>query len=302
MKKFWENNPGLETLRDRWLGVKFNRYGTGVLIFSIIAALSPVLVGLASTHDSFKDHRPTFAVIGIIASLLALLFGNANKYETKSIERTDSDGLIKAMESTLTNLHVISHANPEDEIAKLYVRNVLEHLRTRLEPVDNDRYVRVCLYRRDQEEQPEARDGFESENFDNSDDHRTVQFNLYGYARGERVDTPRRFFRDDAEPGDTFMSQIFETGRYACESTADMISDNLRYPELTSRKYNSFVNIALQRENGETYAMLTCDSIQESFFDERRERLIRVFSKLISVALTQATTVQMHRPLKLHLN
>ena len=57
------------------------------------------------------------------------------------------------------------------------------------------------------------------------------------------------------------------------------------------------MNYALTDADGKTYAMLTCDATEEHFFDDRREQLIRAFSRLVGLALSRgATNARISRP------
>lgn len=275
---------------NKWLGGYGTMYAALSLFFGGLAALGPVGLALSFVIDDWEDLRGPFAGAAAALAFLAWLFRNADNYESRRVEQADMDGLIQALTTSLRRLHEAANADPASSEATNYVENVIESLRLRLEPENADNYVRVCIYRRDEEELAEATDGVENGGDLQPRTPRVSVFHKYVFARGGRADFPRREFRDDEEPGKTFMPELFKRGRFARQTPESFGIDATGYAGDENPTYKSFVNIALENQDGEAFAMLTCDSKEAHFFDERRERLIRAFSRLVHLAMTRGAT------------
>lgn len=244
--------------------------------FGAAAALITWLLALPKEDLPEELTPPRLAVVGIISAVLAWVFSIFDRRRARKLERKDMDGLTAALEKVLPTLHEVAHESPDSPRAKSYVQTVLDALRERLEPRGQDEAVRVNLYRRDQQEETGGADGG------------IMRFNLYASSQGGRIDTARRCFQDDEAPGKYFMPGLSRDPRYAVTNRSELYRDDVQHP-VKEPAYGSFINLALRGKDGEPYAMLTADSIEEFYFSPRQERLMRAFQQLIELALTYST-------------
>lgn len=283
---------GEPTFLTKWIVDLNGKYALRAAIFSGLSVVSPVALTL-----SFMGELPWPVLVGLSISTvlfagLATLFRNANKHEVRSDERIDVDELLDAMEDSLERVHHAARAHPDEAATIGYVDVVVKQLRKRLEPDGTEGNVRVCVYRRDDQDRQEVHDGDDASDGASCDDPVTI-FRRYRFDSGRMLRKPRSCFQDDEAPGSTFIPELMRDGIHSCPNPKTFPSDP-HYPGQQQPKYKSFVNLALV--DGEdpfedsVSAMVTCDSLDPDFFTERRLRVIRVFSHLIRLALTHETT------------
>lgn len=280
----------IDSSRRKWLGRYSSIYSLISMAGAGSAALSSLAISLSFVIEAWVPFRGYFAVAAALSGLLAWLYRNADDYEARQVEKADMDGLIQALSNSLTRLHEAAKADPESSEARRYVESVIESLRMRLEPEGSDNHVRICIYRRDEGEHAEAQDGAQSGIEAGDTSSAVTVFSKYVFVRGGRRDFPRKQFRDDEEPGCSFMPELFSRGRYARSHPANFATDNGSHPGDKETAYKSFVNLTVEDENGLPLAMLTCDSKEPYFFNERRERLIRAFRQLVHLAIASGAT------------
>ena len=241
--------------------------------------------------------------LGVVSAILAPFFAvgawtlrNADKDKIDVRSKTDFDGLVRAIDKSHSGLSDAALVSPDDKLAKIYIETVLEELRTLLEPEGKDNCVRACLYRKDSGERKEEADGdpkIEQGFKSKGGEEATVSFTRYVFERGSRTDVPRWNFDSGTAPGNIFIPELFRRGRYDCHSKEDfeeIVNDEHYEGNVDQRAYSSFVNIALTDDDNETFAMLTCDSVEEKFFNERRNRIIKAFVPLLKLALQDGAT------------
>lgn len=290
------DDPGF---RKKWLTLGDNRFAAAATVCTGVSVLATVAVGVLFIADASAFWRIFAVIVGIIASLAAWALKNRQRFEAESRELADTDGLITTLDGVLAQLPDAAGADPDSKEARMYVERVIDGLRTRLMPDGKRGVVRVCVFRRDEQEALLGKNGEEGQEHDPAGDVVSV-FVRYVFDRGQRTDKPRRSFTDAKEPGATFMPQLFEQGRFIASSPEEFPSDPDHYSDGASPKYRSFVNLALTDHDHEAHAMLTCDATEENFFDARREQTIRAFSRLVNVALTRGSTrADVNRPTEL---
>lgn len=281
--------------REKWFGRSRTHYGRASNIFT----------GLSGLCGPGAAALPLLGVenFGVVSAILVPVFAfgawtlrNADKNKIDVRSKTDFDGLVRAIDKSHSGLSDAALVSPDDKLAKIYIETVLEELRMLLEPEGKDNCVRVCLYRKDSGERKEKADGdpkieqvFESDDGEEA----TVSFTRYVFERGGRTDVPRWNFDSGTVPGSIFIAELFRRGRYDCDSVEDFKeigNDEYYEGKVKQPAYSSFVNIALIDDDNETFAMLTCDSVEERFFDERRNRIIKSFIPLLKLALQDGAT------------
>lgn len=277
--------------RDKWLGRSRTHYGKVSTTFTAAS-------GFCGVGALFLP-SDTEVVLAVLASAFATgawFFRNADKDKLDTRSTTDFDGLVSAIDKSHSGLGDAASVSPEAKLAKNYIATVLEKLRVLLEPEGKDNYVRICLYRKDSGERKEDSDGdplIEKVYKPENESEATEAFTRYVFELGGRTDQPRWDFNSTKPPGSEFFSELFLKGRFECKSPEELpaLNEDDYYKGRKSKPaYKSFVNIALQDEDNETFAMLTCDSIESYFFDERRNRLITAFLPLIKLALQDGAT------------
>ncbi|WP_168164066.1 hypothetical protein [Corynebacterium sp. HMSC077B05] len=281
--------------RKKWFGRPRTHYGKASTILT--AASGACGAGAAGLPLIFPDF--VGAVSAVLAPVLAAgawALRNAEKDKLDARSKTDFDGLVRAIDKSHSGLSDAASVSPDDRLAKIYIETVLEELRTLLEPDGKDNCVRVCLYRKDSAERKEEADGdprVEQGINSGKEDEATVSFTRYVFQRGSRTDQPRWSFDSTTAPGSVFFAELFRRGRYDCKSRVELkaIGKDRHYQgKVAQPAYASFVNIALTDADNETFAMLTCDSVKEHFFDERRNRIIKAFIPLLKLALQDGAT------------
>lgn len=281
--------------REKWFGRSRTHYGRASTIFAGLSGICGTVAGLLPKF--FPEHTevvPALLVPVFAAGAWAL--SNADKHKIDNRSKTDFDGLVRAIDKSHAGLSDAASVSPDDKLAKIYLETVLEELRTLLEPEGKDNCVRVCLYRKDSGERKEEADGdpkIEQGVESKGGEEATVSFTRYVFERGSRTDVPRWNFDSGTVPGSRFIAELFRKGRYDCHSKEDLkkIGNDKHYEgKVDQPAYSSFVNIALTDDDNETFAMLTCDSVEERFFDERRNRIIKAFIPLLKLALQDGAT------------
>lgn len=281
--------------RKKWFGSSRTHYGKLSNIFTGLSGLCGI--GAAALPLIWAEN------LGAVSAILVPVFAagawtlrNADKDKIDARSKTDFDGLVRAIDKSHSGLSDAASVSPDDKLAKKYIETVLEELRTLLEPEGKDNCVRVCLYRKDSGERKEEADGdpaIEQEFKSKGGNEPTVSFTRYVFERGGRTDAPRWNFDSGTVPGSIFFAELFRKGRYDCRSRAEFVAideDKHYEGKVAQPAYSSFVNISLIDGANETFAMLTCDSIEEHFFDERRNRLIKAFIPLLKLALQDGAT------------
>lgn len=281
--------------REKWFGRSRTHYGKASTILTAASGICGA--GAAGLPLVFPDS------VGQVSAVLVPVFAagawalrNADNHKLDARSKTDFDGLVRAIDKCHSGLSDAASVSPDDSLAKIYIETVLEELRTLLEPEGKDNCVRVCLYRKDSGERKEEADGdprVEQGINSGKEDEATVSFTRYVFQRGSRTDQPRWSFDSTTAPGSEFFAELFRMGRYECKSRADLkaIGKDKHYQgNVAQPAYASFVNIALTDADNETFAMLTCDSTEENFFDERRNRIIKAFIPLLKLALQDGAT------------
>lgn len=280
----------------KWFNFGRNRYAIAATITTAISVVSTTSVALLFIVDAPTIWRVAAVAVGIIASIATWAFKNRKEFETESREQADTEGLIATLDNVLAQLPDAAAANPDDATARLYVEKVIEGLRARLAPEGKRGVVRVCVFRRDEQEALIGRDGEEEQEQD-QEGGVVSEFVSYVSCGDQRTDGPRPRFTDAEDPGMTFMPELFEHGRFAASTPDDFPPDHNHYQAGRSPSYSSFVNLALRDRDGKAHAMLTCDATEEDFFDARREQMIRAFSRLVDLALTRGSTrAEVNRP------
>lgn len=276
--------------REKWFGHSRTHYGRASTILTVASGTCGA--GAAGLPLIFPDY--VGAVSAVLVPVLAAgawTLRNADKDKLDARSKTDFDGLVSAIDKSHSGLSDAASVSPDDKLAKIYIETVLDELRRLLEPEGKDNCVRVCLYRKDSGERKEKADGdpnVEREFNSETEEEATVSFRRYVFERGGRSDLPRSSFNSTEPPGSEFFDELFRIGRYYCNSPEEFLAlgeDNYYKGKVNRPAYKSFVNIALTEDDNETFAMLTCDSTEENFFDERRHRLIKAFIPLLKLAL-----------------
>lgn len=281
--------------REKWFGRSRTHYGRASTILTVASGICGAgAAGLPLFCPDFVG-----AVSAVLAPFLAAgswALRNADKDKLDARSKTDFDGLVRAIDKSHSRLSYAASVPPDDKLAKIYIETVLDELRRLLEPEGKDNCVRLCLYRKDSGERKEKADGdpnVEREFNSDTEEEATVSFKNYVFQRGGRSDLPRLSFNSTEPPGSEFFDELFRIGRYYCNSPEEFVAlgeDNYYKGKVNRPAYKSFVNIALRDEDNETFAMLTCDSTEENFFDERRHRLIKAFIPLLKLALQDGAT------------
>lgn len=277
--------------RKKWFGRYRTHYGKASAYCSGASGVCGIIAPFADSLWAIG-----FGVAAASSAALAWTLGNADKDKADTLSKTDFDGLVSAIDKSHSGLSDAASVSPDDRLAKNYLGTVLEELRVLLEPEGKDNLVRICLYRKDSGERKEKADGdprIEEEFSPKVETEVTVAFTRYVFERGGRTDHPRWDFVSTEPPGSIFFEELFLKGRYECSTRQELseISEDHYYNGKSKEPaYTSFINIALKDDSNETFAMLTCDSIEENFFDERRNRLIKAFIPLIKLALQDGAT------------
>ena len=236
--------------KEKWFGRSRTHYGRASNIFTGLSGLCGTGAAALPLFGA-ENFEVVPAIFVPVFAFGAWTLRNAGKNEIDVRSRTDFDGLVRAIDKSHSGLSDAASVSPDDKLAKIYIKTVLEELRTLLEPEGKDNCVRVCLYRKDSGERKEEADGdpkIEQGFKSNGEEEATVSFTRYVFEGGSRTDVPRRNFDSGTAPGTIFIAELFRRGRYDCHSKEDFKgigNDEYYEGKVDQPAYSSFVNIAL---------------------------------------------------------
>lgn len=285
---------GLWDTFHRWIWSSEGKYGKRAAISSIASTLLPLIFSAGYAVDWPSSVLLTLVGAAAVSSAGSYAFNKANRAALKDQEQRDMDGLLGAMDTSLRKVHEAASRPPEDVSTIGYVDRVLGNLRSLLEPPGEKNILRVCVYKREDSDRQEEQDGEPDAPGAGAPAGPVTEFQLYEHDPGHRTDGPRATFRDDVQPGATFIPRVIEHGKYECSKPSEFAPDDDRYRE-SPAKYRSFVNLAIRYDSSVT-AMMTCDATSENFFTNRRVRIIRAFSHLVRLALIHEGTPAAVKP------